>query len=74
MHGDGLLDDEAIGNELSDGLTGVGVADLVDLVGIEPDLALAAAQHGGGEPLLGPQVNPGKMKKPKVSILSPVLD
>lgn len=59
MHGDGLLDDEAIGDELADGLAGVGVADLADLVGVEPDLALAAAQHGGGEPLLGPQVNPG---------------
>lgn len=43
VHGDGLADDEAIGDELADGLAGVGVGDLVDLVGVEPDLALSAA-------------------------------
>jgi len=59
VHGDGLLDDEAIVDELADGLARVGVADLADLVGVEPDLPLAAAQDGGREPLLGPQVNPG---------------
>lgn len=53
VHGDGLADDEAIGNELSDGLAGVGVADLGDLVGVEPDLALAAAEHRRREALLG---------------------
>jgi len=41
--GDGLSDDEAIGDELSDGLARVGVGDLALLVGVEPDLALAAA-------------------------------
>lgn len=58
MHGNGLADDEAIGDELADGLAGVGVGDLVDLVGIEPDLALAAGQDVGREALLGSQVDP----------------
>lgn len=43
VHGNRLADDEAIGNQLADGLAGVGIGDLVDLVGVEPDLALAAA-------------------------------
>lgn len=63
VHGDGLLDDEAIGNELADRLARVGVADLGDLIGVEPDLALADAQDGGREPLLGPQVNPERRGK-----------
>ncbi len=36
MHGDWLLDDEAIFDELSDGLAGVGIADLVRLVRVQP--------------------------------------
>ena len=36
MHGDWLADNEAIRDELSDSLTGVGIADLVRLVGIQP--------------------------------------
>jgi len=43
VHGDGLLDDEAICDELSDGLAGVGVGDFAGLIGVEPDLALSAA-------------------------------
>lgn len=58
VHGDGLADDEAIGDELADGLAGVGVGDLVDLVGVEPDLALAAAEDIGREALLSSQVDP----------------
>ena len=58
MHGDGLLDDQAIVDELADGLAGVGVGDLGGLIGVEPDLALAAADHGGGEALLGAKVDP----------------
>jgi hypothetical protein len=58
VHGDGLLDDEAIGNKLANRLAGVGIADLADLAGVEPDLALADAQDGGRKPLLGPQINP----------------
>ena len=58
MHDNGLSDDEAICNELSDGLAGVGVGDLADLVGIEPDLALSAACDGCRQALLGGEVDP----------------
>lgn len=58
MHGHGLADDETIADELADGLTGVGVRDLVHLVRVEPNLALAAAHHGGGQALLGAEVDP----------------
>ncbi len=58
VHGDGLLDDEAIGNELADGLAGVGIADLADLIGIEPDLSLADAEDRGGQALLGGEIDP----------------
>lgn len=56
--GDGLSDDEAIGDELSDGLARVGVGDLSLLVGVEPDLALAAADDRGGQALLSSQIDP----------------
>jgi hypothetical protein len=36
VHGDGLADDEAIADELADGLAGIGVADLGDFVGVKP--------------------------------------
>jgi len=58
VHSDGLADDEAITDELADSLTGVGVRDLVDFVGIEPDLALAAADDRRGEALLSTEVDP----------------
>ena len=58
VHGDGLADDEAIADEFADGLAGVGVGDLVDLVGVEPDLALAAADDGSGQALLGSEIDP----------------
>ena len=58
VHCDGLADDETIADELADRLAGVGVGDFVDLVGVEPDLALAAANHGGGETLLCTEVDP----------------
>jgi hypothetical protein len=58
VHGDGLADNEAIGDKLADGLTGVGVGDLADLVGVEPDLALTAANNGGCQALLGAKVDP----------------
>ena len=57
VHGDLLADDEAIGDELADGLAGVGVGDLRGFVGVEPDLAFAAAGHGGGEAFLGAQIH-----------------
>jgi hypothetical protein len=58
VHGDGLADDEAIADQLADGLTRVGVRDLVHLVRVEPDLALAAADYGRREALLGTEVDP----------------
>lgn len=58
MHGDGLADDEAILDELADGLAGVGVGNLADLVGVKPDLALAAADNGRREALLCSEVDP----------------
>lgn len=58
VHGDGLSDDEAIGDQLADRLAGVGVGDLVDLVGVEPDLTLTAAEDIGREALLSEQVDP----------------
>jgi hypothetical protein len=57
VHGNGLLDDETIADELADGLTRVGVGDLGHLIGVEPNLALAAADHGGREALLGAKVD-----------------
>lgn len=62
VHGDGLSDDEAIGDELADRLAGVGVGDLVDLVGVEPNLALTAAEDIGRKALLGKQVDPVRKK------------
>jgi hypothetical protein len=58
VHGDGLLDDEAIGDVLADGLTGVGVGDLGNLIGVEPDLALSAACDGCRQALLGTEIDP----------------
>lgn len=58
VHGHGLSDDEAIGDELADRLAGVGVGNLVNLVGVEPDLALAAAEDISREALLSSQVDP----------------
>jgi hypothetical protein len=58
VHGDWLADDEAISDELADGLTGVGVGDLGDLIRVEPDLALSASHNGRREALLGTKVNP----------------
>lgn len=58
VHGSGLADDEAIGNELANGHAGVGVGDLRDLVGVQPDLVLATAQNGRGKTLLSTQVDP----------------
>jgi hypothetical protein len=58
VHGDGLANNEAILDELADGLTGVGVGNLTGLVGVEPDLALSAADNGCGEALLRAEVDP----------------
>lgn len=57
MHGDWLADDEAIADEFSDGLAGVGVGNLVNLVGVEPDLALTASDDGRSEALLSAKID-----------------
>jgi len=62
VHRDGLADNKAIGDELADGLARVGIADLVNFVGVEPDLALAAANDGSGEALLRSEIGPGTGK------------
>ena len=60
VHRGRLADDEAIGDELANGHAGIGVGDLADLVGVQPDLVLATAQDGRGKTLLGTQVDPGE--------------
>jgi hypothetical protein len=62
VHGNGLADDEAICNELADGLAGVGVRDFAGLIGIEPDLALSTADDGGRQTLLGGEIDPIMIK------------
>lgn len=52
MHGNWLADDEAITDELSDGLARVGIGNFVALGGVEPDFSLSAADHGRSEALL----------------------
>jgi len=47
-----FLDDKPILNQLADVLTRVSHRDLVDFVGVHPDLPLSAFQNGRGEPLL----------------------
>jgi hypothetical protein len=70
VHGDGLADDEAIADQFADGLARVGVGNFVHLTGVEPDLALAAADDRGGEALLRPEIDPvvscGSVKGRKV--------
>jgi hypothetical protein len=56
VHGDRLADDEAIADQLSDRLSGVGVGDFVDFIRVEPDLAFAASDNGRREALLGAEV------------------
>ena len=62
MHNGGLLDDEAISVELADVLARVGVADFCGLVGIEPDLALAAVENFGCKLLLGTKIRHGRTR------------
>src|SRR6202043_66325 len=59
VHDRGLLDDEAVGIELADVLARVGVADLGGLVGVEPDLALAAVEDFRRKLLLGAKIRHG---------------
>jgi len=63
VHGNRLSDDEAICNELADGLAGIGIGDFADFIGIEPDLALSASYDGCRKALLGGEVDPIVKKK-----------
>ena len=58
--GNGLANDQAIGDELANCLARVGVRDFVLLVGVKPDLALAAADDRRGQALLSSEVDPAK--------------
>ena len=48
----GLADDEAVLDKLANVLAAVGHGDFIDLIGVEPHLALTALEHAGGKPLL----------------------
>ena len=52
VHDNRLLDDETIRYEFADGLPGVGIGDLAEITGVEPDFVLAATHYIGGKPLL----------------------
>jgi len=58
VNSNGLADDQSIADQFSDGLSGIGVGDLVDFVRIKPDLALAAANDGRSQALLGAKIDP----------------
>jgi hypothetical protein len=58
VHSGRLSDYKAICDELSDGLTRVGVGDFAGLIGIEPDLTLSAADDGCRQALLSSEVDP----------------
>ena len=58
MHRHRLADNQSIADQLADRLSGVGVGDLRGLIGVQPDLALATADHGGREALLCAKVDP----------------
>jgi hypothetical protein len=48
----GACEDKAILDELADVLPAVGHGDFIDLIGVQPHLALAALEHAGGQALL----------------------
>eukprot|EP00008_Paramoeba_atlantica_P014799 CAMPEP_0201477146 /NCGR_PEP_ID=MMETSP0151_2-20130828/2224_1 /ASSEMBLY_ACC=CAM_ASM_000257 /TAXON_ID=200890 /ORGANISM="Paramoeba atlantica, Strain 621/1 / CCAP 1560/9" /LENGTH=642 /DNA_ID=CAMNT_0047857771 /DNA_START=42 /DNA_END=1971 /DNA_ORIENTATION=- len=52
-----LSDDITVLDQLPDILSGVGNRDIIDLIGVEPDLFLTTTQNRGGEPLLQSQAN-----------------
>lgn len=58
VHSHRFSDDEAIGDELADCLTRVGIADLIDFIGIEPDLSFTASYYGCRKPLLSAKIDP----------------
>jgi hypothetical protein len=54
----GLADNKTILYELTNVSTRVGVGDLIDLIGIEPNLSLTTLEDGGSETLLDKKANP----------------
>ena len=52
MNDSRLLDDQTIAVKTGDVAAGVRKSDLVDFIGIQPDLALSALQYRGSEALL----------------------
>jgi len=52
MDSDRLLDHETILDKFADVLPGVGIGDLIDFIGIKPDLVLAAFHNRSGQALL----------------------
>lgn len=58
VHGVRLSDNKAVGDELSDLLSGVSVSNVGELSGVEPDLSLSNAEDAGGESLSGLEVGP----------------
>lgn len=54
---DGLPDDLSVLDQLADVGTGVGVADVILLSGVAPDLPLADTEDGGGQSLLTSKVD-----------------
>ena len=47
MHNSRLLNHETVLHELADILSRVGIADLIDFIGVQPDLSLSTLEHGG---------------------------
>lgn len=58
VHRDRLADNETIGDELANGLTGVGIGDFAHLIRVQPDLALSTTDHGGREAFLSSKIDP----------------
>ncbi|GMR32270.1 hypothetical protein PMAYCL1PPCAC_02465, partial [Pristionchus mayeri] len=56
VHSNGFADDETILHETTDVLARVGVGDLVDLIGVEPDLSLSALKNCRREAFLQAQI------------------
>ena len=54
MDSHGLVDDQAILNQLWDLLTRVGIGYFTGLIGVQSDLLLAITEDAGGQPLLNP--------------------
>jgi hypothetical protein len=52
MYGHRFTDDQTVLDEASDVLSGIGVGDLVHFIGIQPNFAFSAFQHGRSKSLL----------------------